>query len=140
MGALAEAGAGRSGPMFLSQAVADLQLLLAGVTTPEHARDMVHDALKRSGLSREPLVTEAELRQLLAAIAAEGGVVTEIAEQLAMRPGLDDAITSTIEAATGQAATGDMAATTQASTDAAIGGAADAADSKPGISPGRSAV
>lgn len=126
--------------MFLSQAVADLQLLLAGVTTPEHARDMVHDALKRSGLSREPLVTEAELRQLLAAIAAEGGVVTEVAEQLAMRPGLDDAITSTIQAAAGDGATGDMAATTQASTDAAIGGATDAADSKPGISPGRSAV
>jgi hypothetical protein len=51
--------------MFLSQAVADLPLLLAGVTTPEHARNMVHDALKRSGLSREPRVTEAELRQLL---------------------------------------------------------------------------
>jgi hypothetical protein len=57
--------------MFLSQAVADLQILLAGVTTPEHARDMVHDALERSGLSREPRVTEAELRQLLAAIAAD---------------------------------------------------------------------
>ena len=89
--------------------------------------------------------TEAELRQLLAAIAAEGGVVEEIAEQLAMRPALDDAITSTIQAATGDAATGDAAALdgaaiTPASTDAAIGGAADAADSKPGISPGRSAV
>ncbi len=121
--------------MFLSQAVADLQILLAGVTTPEHARDMVHDALERSGLSREPSVTEAELRQLLAAIAAEGGIVTEIAEQLAMRPALGDAIASTIDAATGG-----MAASISASTDAAIGGATNAADSKPGISPGRSAV
>ena len=66
--------------------------------------------------------------------------MAEVAEQLAMRPGLDDANTSTIQAATGDGATGDMAATTQGSTGAAIGGAADAADSNPGISPGRSAV
>ena len=66
--------------------------------------------------------------------------MAEVAEQLAMRPGLDDGNTSTIQAATGDGATGDMAATTQGSTGAAIGGAADAADSNPGISPGRSAV
>ncbi len=110
--------------MFLSQAVADLQLLLAGVTTPERARDLVRDALTRSGLTREPRISEAELRQLLAAIAAEGGVAQEVAEQLAMRPALDKALTDTIEAAS----SGSEAAS------------AGLADSKPGFSPGRSAV
>ena len=70
--------------MNKSQAVADLSIQLSSVTTAERAQEVIQRALRTAGLTNSPLIDEADLVALLQAIAAEGGAIQEIAEQIAV--------------------------------------------------------
>ena len=70
--------------MNKSQAVADLSIQLSSVTTTERAQEVIQRALRTAGLTNSPVIDETDLVALLQAIAAEGGAIQEIAEQIAV--------------------------------------------------------
>ncbi len=70
--------------MNKSQAIADLALQLAQATTPENALTMIQRALRMSGLTHVNSLTDADMNELLSALAAEGGMIQNIAEQIAV--------------------------------------------------------
>ena len=70
--------------MHKAQAVADLTLRLARVTTTEHARTALERALRSTGLTHAMTIRDTDLEALLQALAAEGGAIQSIAEQIAM--------------------------------------------------------
>jgi hypothetical protein len=70
--------------MNKSQAVADLSIQLSSVTTAERAQQVIQRALRTAGLTNSPVIDEADLVALLQAVAAEGGAIQEIAEQIAV--------------------------------------------------------
>ncbi len=70
--------------MNKSQAVADLSIQLSSVTTAERAQQVIQRALRTAGLTNSPVIDEADPVALLQAIAAEGGAIQEIAEQIAV--------------------------------------------------------
>ncbi len=70
--------------MNKSQAVADLSIQLSSVTTAERAQEVIQRALRTAGLTNRPVIDEADLVALLQAVAAEGGAIQEIAEQIAV--------------------------------------------------------
>ncbi|MEE8336589.1 MAG: hypothetical protein V3R95_00865 [Dehalococcoidia bacterium] len=71
--------------MNKGQAIADLSLELSAVTTAERAQEIIQRALRTTGLSNAPVIDAASMDSLLQAIAAEGGAVQEIAEQIAVQ-------------------------------------------------------
>ena len=80
--------------MFTSQAVADLALMLTGVTTAEHADRAIKQALRSAGLLDTPTMDEADMNRLLVALAAQGGLIEQLAVQIAV-DGLGASGTST---------------------------------------------
>ena len=70
--------------MNKSQAVADLSMQLSSVTTTDRAQEVIQRALRTAGLTNSPMIDEADLVALLQAIAAEGGAIQEMAEQIAV--------------------------------------------------------
>ena len=70
--------------MLKSQAVADLAILLSGVTTTSRASLAISRALRLTGLADAPTIDERDLQRLLVALAAEGGPIEEVAIQIAM--------------------------------------------------------
>lgn len=70
--------------MNKGQAVADLSIQLSSVTTVERAQEIIQRALRATGLSNSPIIDDTEMGTLLQAIAAEGGAIQEIAEQIAV--------------------------------------------------------
>jgi hypothetical protein len=70
--------------MNKSQAVADLSVQLSSVTSAERAQEVIQRALRTAGLTNSPVIDESDLATLLQAIAAEGGAIQEIAEQIAV--------------------------------------------------------
>jgi hypothetical protein len=74
--------------MNKSQAIADLAIQLSEVTTAENALTMIQRALRMSGLTHVNSLTDADMNELLSALAAEGGLIQNIAEQIAIN-GLD---------------------------------------------------
>jgi hypothetical protein len=74
--------------MLKSQIVADLTLLLSGVTSVDRASAALQRAARRAGLSHAVTMDEGDLHHLLAALAAEGGPIQDIALQVAVQ-GMD---------------------------------------------------
>jgi len=70
--------------MLKAQAVADLALMLTQVTAPDRAQDAIRRALRSSGLSNATHITDADMHELLAALAAEGGPIQDLAVQIAI--------------------------------------------------------
>lgn len=70
--------------MNKGQAIADLSLELTAVTTIERAQEIIQKALRATGLSNSPIIDEHAMDSLLQAIAAEGGPIQELAEQIAV--------------------------------------------------------
>ena len=70
--------------MHKAQAVADLSLELANFTSPERAIEIINRALRASGLRHATTIDEAEMQRLLTAVAAEGGPIQLMAEQIAI--------------------------------------------------------
>ncbi len=70
--------------MNKGQAIADLSLELSAVTTIERAQEIIQKALRVTGLSNSPVIDEQAMDSLLQAIAAEGGPIQELAEQIAV--------------------------------------------------------
>lgn len=75
--------------MLMSQAIADLAILLSMVTGADRAREAIDRALRETGLSRAQTVNDDEIEMLLSAIAADGGPIEQFARQIAIA-GLDD--------------------------------------------------
>ncbi|MEZ4501270.1 MAG: hypothetical protein R3C39_01445 [Dehalococcoidia bacterium] len=71
-----------------AQVIADLALQLSEVTSVERTAEIVRRALRSTGLSNATLLDEGDVRELLTAIAAEGGLVQQLAEQIAIH-GID---------------------------------------------------
>ena len=74
--------------MNKSQAIAGLAAQLAEVTTTEHAYSMLQRALRLAGLTHVTSLTNADMTELLSALASEGGLAQSIAERIAIE-GLD---------------------------------------------------
>jgi hypothetical protein len=70
--------------MNKGQAIADLSLELTAVTTSERAQDIIEKALRVTGLSKSPIIDESAMIALLQAIAAEGGPIQQLPEQIAV--------------------------------------------------------
>ena len=70
--------------MNKSQAVADLTVQLSGVTTIERTQEIIQRALRATGLTNAIIVDESQMNELLQVIAGEGGVIQELAEQIAV--------------------------------------------------------
>ena len=70
--------------MITAQAIADLALQLAPVTGVEQADAAIRRALRAAGLLHAPTVDEADLQRLVAALAAEGGPVEQLAIHVAI--------------------------------------------------------
>ena len=62
----------------------DLSIQLSGVTAAEWAQEIIRRALRATGLTNSPIIDELGMDALLQAIAAEGGAIQEIAEQIAV--------------------------------------------------------
>jgi hypothetical protein len=75
--------------MLKTQAIADLAMMLSGVTSTDRARMAIQRALNSTGLMQAHTLDQLDLQRLLMAIAAEGGAIEEIARQIAVQ-GLDD--------------------------------------------------
>lgn len=74
--------------MLKAQAIADLSFELAETQGTDRALQTIRRALRTTGLDRSPTLDHAEMHLLLLAIAAEGGPLQQLAEQLALR-GMD---------------------------------------------------
>jgi hypothetical protein len=70
--------------MHKAQAIADLSLELASVTSAERAIEIINRALRATGLRHATTIDEADMQRLLVAIAAEGGPIQQMAEQIAI--------------------------------------------------------
>ena len=70
--------------MLKAQAVADLALMLTQVTSPDRAQDAIRRALRSTGLTNATHVSDTDMHELLAALAAEGGPVQDLAVQIAI--------------------------------------------------------
>ena len=70
--------------MHKAQAVADLSLELASVTSAERALEIINRALRSTGLRHATQIDEADMQRLLVAVAAEGGPIQLMAEQIAI--------------------------------------------------------
>jgi hypothetical protein len=70
--------------MLKAQAVADLALMLTQVTAPDRAQDAIRRALRSSGLSNATHITDTDMHEMLAALAAEGGPIQDLAVQIAI--------------------------------------------------------
>lgn len=77
-----------------SQVVADLATQLSAVTPVENAITTIRGALRVTGLTNTPILNEIDVTHLLQAIAAEGGMLESIAQQIAVG-GIQDYITQT---------------------------------------------
>ena len=66
-----------------SQLMADLTIQLSAATSVENAINTVRRALRVTGLTNTPLLNETDVTHLLQAIAAEGGLLESIAQQIA---------------------------------------------------------
>jgi hypothetical protein len=75
-----------------SQVMADLTIQLSAVTPVENAINVVRRALRVTGLTNTPILNEADVNHLLQAIAAEGGLLESIAQQIATL-GIEDYMT-----------------------------------------------
>lgn len=86
--------------MNKGQAIADLSVQLTTVTTVERAQEIIQRALRATGLSNSPIIDEAGMDSLLQAIAAEGGIIQELAERIAIQGlGSEGGITTDQDAA-----------------------------------------
>ena len=70
--------------MFKSQAVADLAVMLSGVTSIDAAETAITRALRASGLAEASTIDDSELLRLLAALAVQGGPMEQIAVWVAV--------------------------------------------------------
>jgi len=70
--------------MLKAQAVADLALMMTQVTSPDRAQEAIRRAIRSAGLTNATRVSEADMHELLAALAAEGGPIQELAVQIAI--------------------------------------------------------
>ncbi len=70
--------------MLKAQAVADLALMLTQVTSPDRAQDAIRRALRSTGLSNATRIEDTDMHELLAALAAEGGPIQDLAVQIAI--------------------------------------------------------
>ncbi len=77
-----------------SQVMADLAIQLSAVTPVENAINTVRRALRVTGLTNTTVLNETDVNHLLQAIAAEGGILESIAQQIAVA-GVEDYITQT---------------------------------------------
>lgn len=77
-----------------SQVMADLTYQLSAVTPVENAINTVRRALRVTGLTNTPILNEVDVNHLLQAIAAEGGLLESIAQQIAVS-GVHDYISQT---------------------------------------------
>jgi len=70
--------------MNKGQAITDLSLELTAVTTSERGQEIIEKALRVTGLSKRPIIDESAMITLLQAIAAAGGPIQQLAEQIAV--------------------------------------------------------
>lgn len=70
--------------MLKAQAVADLALMMTQVTSPDRAQEAIRRAIRSAGLTNATRVSEDDMHELLAALAAEGGPIQELAVQIAI--------------------------------------------------------
>ena len=70
--------------MLKAQAVADLALMMTQVTSPDRAQEAIRRAIRSAGLTNATHVSEADMHEMLAALAAEGGPIQELAVQIAI--------------------------------------------------------
>jgi hypothetical protein len=70
--------------MNKAQAIADIAYQLSAITTPDRAASLIQRALRVTGLSHQSTITPDDVTELLRAIAAEGGPIQEIAQQIAL--------------------------------------------------------
>lgn len=66
-----------------SQVMADLLIELNALTSLDRAVDVVERALRSTGLTNATTLDERELQDLLAAVASEGGLIEQLARQIA---------------------------------------------------------
>ena len=69
--------------MNKGQAIADLSLELTTVPMIERSHEIIQKALRATCLSKNPVITDDNMDSLLQVIAAEGGLIRELAEQIA---------------------------------------------------------
>ena len=74
--------------MNKSQAIADLSLALSRVTTADQSATLIRRALRVTGLTNASTISPLDMDALLEALAAEGGIVQALAEDIAAN-GLD---------------------------------------------------
>jgi hypothetical protein len=70
--------------MNRGQAIADLELELSEVTSIERAQQIIQRALRVTGLTNSPMIGSRDMEALLQAIAAEGGIIQQLAEEIAI--------------------------------------------------------
>ena len=70
--------------MRINEAIAELTLLLSCVTSEDRAGDAVRRALRSTGLAGRRNLDGADMQRLLAALAGEGGVIEQLAIQIAI--------------------------------------------------------
>jgi hypothetical protein len=70
--------------MNKSQMMMMLTTRLARVTTADHARAVLQRALRSTGLTYTDTLRDADVDALLQGLAAEGGAIQTLAEQLAV--------------------------------------------------------
>ena len=70
--------------MFTSQAVADLAFMLSGMTSVDAADIAITRALHASGLAEAPTVDAEQYLRLVTELAAQGGVIEQMAMHFAI--------------------------------------------------------
>lgn len=70
--------------MFTSQAVADLAFMLSSATSVDAANSAITRALRAAGLAESPTLDEAQYLRLVSELAAQGGLVEQMAIQFAV--------------------------------------------------------
>jgi hypothetical protein len=77
--------------MLKTQAIADLAMMLTAVTSTDRARIAIQQALTTTGLAQAQTLDQTDMLRLLTALAAEGGVIEQLARSIAIQGLGDDA-------------------------------------------------
>lgn len=94
--ALIRAGQPEETTMLKTQAIANLSVSLAGVTTTDRARMAIQRALAITGLTRARSLQDRDVQRLLTALAEEGGAIESVARKLAIQGLADSAASETM--------------------------------------------
>jgi hypothetical protein len=70
--------------MLKAQVVADLAIMMTPVTSPDRTQEAIRRAILSAGLTNATRVTEDDMHELLTSLATEGGLIPNLAVQIAI--------------------------------------------------------